>query len=67
LTYSYNNYAGQIRKIWEGYGKPVIIGETGWDHTYFEPGMPGYIAMHHNVLWVTLATGTMRFLRVTST
>ncbi len=58
LTYSYNNYAGQIRKIWDGYGKPVIIGETGWDHTYFEPGMPGYVAMHHNVLWVTLATGT---------
>lgn len=57
LTYSYNNYAGQIKKIWDGYGKPVIIGETGWDHTYFEPGMPGYTAMHHNVLWVSLATG----------
>ncbi len=58
LTYSYNNYAGEIRKLWDGYGKPVIVGETGWDHTYFEPGMPGYVAMHHNVLWVTLATGT---------
>lgn len=58
LTYSYNNYADQIRTIWDGYGKPVIIGETGWDHTYFEPGMPGYVAMHHNVLWVSLATGT---------
>ena len=58
LTYSYNNYANQIRRIWDGYGKPVIIGETGWDHTYFEPGMPGYVAMHHNVLWVSLATGT---------
>ncbi len=58
LTYSYKNYADQIRKIWDGYGKPVIIGETGWDHTYYEPGMPGYVAMHHNVLWVSLATGT---------
>ena len=58
LTYSYNNYAGQIKKIWDDYGKPVIIGETGWDHTYFEPGMPGYVAMHHNVLWVSLATGS---------
>ncbi len=58
LTNSYNNYAGQIRKIWNDYGKPVIIGETGWDHTYYEPGMPGYLAMHHNVLWVSLATGT---------
>lgn len=58
LTYSYNNYADQIRTIWDGYGKPVIIGETGWDHTYYEPGMPGYVAMHHNVLWVSLATGT---------
>lgn len=57
LRYSYNNYADQIRKLWEGYGKPVIIGETGWDHTYYEPGMPGYLAMHHNVLWVSLATG----------
>jgi Domain of unknown function (DUF5060) len=58
LTYSYKNYAGQIRRIWHGYKKPVIIGETGWDHTYFEPGMPGYVAMHHNVLWVSLATGS---------
>lgn len=58
LTYSYKNYAGQITKIWDDYGKPVIIGETGWDHTYFEPGMPGYVAMHHNVLWVSLATGS---------
>jgi hypothetical protein len=58
LRYSYNNYADQIKKLWDGYGKPVIIGETGWDHTYYEPGMPGYLAMHHNVLWVSLATGT---------
>ncbi len=58
LKHSYTNYAGQITKIWDDYGKPVIIGETGWDHTYFEPGMPGYLAMHHNVLWVSLATGS---------
>jgi hypothetical protein len=57
LRYSYNNYADQVKRLWDGYGKPVIIGETGWDHTYFEPGMPGYLAMHHNVLWVSLATG----------
>jgi hypothetical protein len=57
LRHSYKNYADQIRKLWDGYGKPVIIGETGWDHTYYEPGMPGYLAMHHNVLWVSLATG----------
>jgi hypothetical protein len=58
LKYSYNNYADQIKKLWDGYLKPVIIGETGWDHTYYEPGMPGYLAMHHNVLWVSMATGT---------
>jgi hypothetical protein len=58
LTHSYKNYASQVRRIWDGYGKPVIIGETGWDHTYYEPGMPGYTAMHHNVLWVSLATGS---------
>jgi len=58
LRLSYLNYANQIKTIWDGYGKPVIIGETGWDHTFFEPGMPGYVAMHHNVLWVSLATGS---------
>ncbi len=58
LRHSYQNYAAQIKKLWDGYGKPVIIGETGWDHTYYEPGMPGYLAMHHNVLWVSLATGS---------
>jgi hypothetical protein len=58
LKHSYTNYAGQITRIWDDYGKPVIIGETGWDHTYFEPGMPGFLAMHHNILWVSLATGS---------
>lgn len=58
LKHSYLNYANQIRTIWDGYKKPVIIGETGWDHTYYEPGMPGYVAMHHNVLWVSLMTGS---------
>lgn len=58
LTDSYRNYAGQNQKLWHGYGKPVINGETGWDHTFFEPGMPGYLAMYHNALWVTLATGS---------
>ncbi|HTF17545.1 MAG TPA: DUF5060 domain-containing protein [Chryseolinea sp.] len=57
LKNSYMNYGNQIRTIWDGYQKPVIIGETGWDHTYYEPGMPGYIAAHHNALWVSLATG----------
>lgn len=58
LRSSYMNYADQIRTIWDGYKKPVIIGETGWDHTFYEPGMPGYVAMHHNALWVSLMTGS---------
>ena len=58
LTLSYNNYASQISRLWHGYDKPAIIGETGWDHTYYEPGMPGYLALYHNALWVTLASGT---------
>ncbi|MEX2235872.1 MAG: DUF5060 domain-containing protein [Cyclobacteriaceae bacterium] len=58
LTHSYNNYAKQISKLWNGYEKPAIIGETGWDHTFYEPGMPGYLALYHNALWVTLASGT---------
>ena len=58
LTQSYRNYAGQVNKLWQGYHKPAIIGETGWDHTFYEPAMPGYQAMFHNALWVSLATGT---------
>ena len=41
-----------------GYQKPAIIAETGWNHTFFEPGMPGYLAQYHNALWVSLAKGT---------
>jgi len=58
LTSSYRNYAKENQKLWHGYGKPVINGETGWDHTFYEPSMPGYLAMYHNALWVTLATGS---------
>jgi len=58
LKSSYSNYAQEVRKLWNGYNKPAIIGETGWDHTFFEPSMPGYFSMYHNALWVSLATGT---------
>ena len=34
-----------------------MIGECGWDHTYYEAGMPEYLAMYHNALWVSLANG----------
>ena len=58
LKSSYSNYASENQKLWHGYEKPVVNGETGWDHTFFEPSMPGYLAMYHNALWVTLATGS---------
>ncbi|MEP7269708.1 MAG: DUF5060 domain-containing protein [Saprospiraceae bacterium] len=58
LTLSYLNYAGQVNKLWTNYTKPAIIGETGWDHTFYEPGMPGYLAMYHNALWVSMASGS---------
>jgi hypothetical protein len=58
LRSSYSNYAQEIRKLWKGYEKPVIIGETGWDHVFFEPSMPGYLAQYHNALWVSLVTGS---------
>jgi hypothetical protein len=58
LVLSYNNYAGQVTKLWTNYEKPAIIGETGWDHTYYEPSMPGYQSLYHNALWVSLANGT---------
>lgn len=57
LKSSYNNYAREIRKLWQGFEKPAIIGETGWDHTFYETSMPGYLAQYHNALWVSLATG----------
>ena len=58
LTYSYRNYAGQVQKLWQGWEKPVIIPETGWDHTFYEMSMPGYKAQYHNAIWVSLATGS---------
>jgi hypothetical protein len=58
LTYSYRNYHGQVKKLWNGYGKPAIIPETGWDHTFYEMSMPGYQAQFHNAMWVCLASGT---------
>jgi len=54
---SYRNYATQIQNLWNGFDKPAIIGECGWDHTYYEPGMPGYLAMYHNALWASLTNG----------
>ncbi len=57
LRDSYRNYATQLQNLWHGFHKPAMIGECGWDHTYYEPGMPGYLAMYHNVLWVSLANG----------
>jgi Domain of unknown function (DUF5060) len=58
LVSSYTNYSGEIGRLWRGYVKPVIIGETGWDHVFYEPSMPGYLAQYHNTLWVCLASGT---------
>ena len=57
LQLSYRNYATQTQNLWNGFRKPAIIGECGWDHTYYEPGMPGYLAMYHNALWVSLTNG----------
>jgi hypothetical protein len=57
LQYSYRNYATQVKNLWDGFHKPAIVGECGWDHTYYEPGTPGYLAMYHNAIWVSLANG----------
>ncbi|MBN1506319.1 MAG: DUF5060 domain-containing protein [Sedimentisphaerales bacterium] len=57
LQFSYRNYATQVQDLWKGFDKPAIVGECGYDHTYYEPGMPGYLAMYHNALWVSLANG----------
>jgi hypothetical protein len=57
LKLSYQNYVNEVQKLWFGYKKPVIIGETGWDHTFYEPNMPGYLAQYHNTLWSCLSCG----------
>jgi hypothetical protein len=57
LRYSYRNYATQTQNLWNGFEKPALVGECGWEHTYYEPGTPGYLAMYHNALWVSLANG----------
>lgn len=58
LRASYRNYAVQTAKLWAEFHKPAIIGECGFDHTYYEPGMPGYLATYHNALWSALANGS---------
>lgn len=57
LAQSYKTYGGEIDKLWDSYNKPAIIGESGWDHTFYEPGMPGYLALYHNALWACLGSG----------
>ncbi|KPK85581.1 MAG: hypothetical protein AMS27_06940 [Bacteroides sp. SM23_62_1] len=58
LTYSYLNYHGQVKRLWDNFEKPAIIPETGWDHTFYEMSMPGYQSQYHNALWVTMASGS---------
>jgi hypothetical protein len=57
LRASYRTYAKQTEALWSGFEKPAIIAESGFDHTYYEPGMPGYLATYHNALWAVLANG----------
>ena len=58
LKSSYSNYRQEIQKLWKGYEKPAIVGETGWDHMFYEPDMPEYQSVYHNALWVALTTGS---------
>lgn len=55
--FSYLNYAKQTQDLWNGFQKPIIIGECGYDHTHYEVGTPGYLEMYHNTLWAGLANG----------
>jgi hypothetical protein len=58
LTRSYTNYVTQVDKLWEGYEKPAIIAESGWDHVFYDPSMPGYLQLYHDALWACLTSGT---------
>ena len=57
LRNSYMTFGGEAKKLWDGFAKPAINGECGWDHTYYEPGTPQYLAMYHNAIWVGLSSG----------
>ncbi|MFZ5940713.1 MAG: DUF5060 domain-containing protein [Bacteroidota bacterium] len=58
LASSYRNYHAILDRLWKNYEKPVIIPETGWDHTFYEMSMPGYLAQYHNAIWVAMASGS---------
>ena len=55
--FSYLTYAKQTQDLWNGFNKPAILGECGYDHTYYEVGTPGYLEMYHNALWAGLSNG----------
>ncbi|MDR3712822.1 MAG: DUF5060 domain-containing protein [Puia sp.] len=58
LTRSYANYSIQVDKLWQGFEKPAIIAESGWDHVFYDPSMPGYLSLYHDAMWVCLCSGT---------
>ncbi|GBD93885.1 mannan endo-1,4-beta-mannosidase precursor [bacterium BMS3Abin05] len=57
LRSSLKNYAFASIRFWNDFEKPAIIGETGYDNAYFEPGTAGYTAIYHNALWTSLTNG----------
>ena len=57
LKASYLNYAKQTQALWDGFAKPIMFGECGAKHAFYDPAMPGYTEMHHNALWTALVNG----------
>ena len=58
LTRSYTNYVAQVDRLWSGYDKPLVVAESGWDHVFYDPSMPGYLQLYHDAMWVCLCSGT---------
>ncbi len=54
---SYLNYAKQTQALWNDFHKPVMFGECGARHAFFDHTLPGYSEMHHNALWAALVNG----------
>jgi Domain of unknown function (DUF5060) len=57
LKASYLNYVKQTQALWNGFAKPVMFGECGARHAFFDHTLPGYSEMHHNALWAALVNG----------
>jgi hypothetical protein len=56
---SVHTYHSVSRQMWENFQKPGIMGEAGFTDNYggYSPGSDEYLAVYHNALWTSWASG----------